>query len=300
MTPLNVLSLFDGISCGQLALSRANIPVSNYFASEIDKYAIKVTQHNFPQTNQLGDVRQLSEFPRIDLLIGGSPCQSFTFSGKRNGMTTADNVEITSLDEYLRYKENGFEFNGQSYLFWEYVRVLKKCSPKYFLLENVKMERKWQKVISGALGVDSLMIDSSIVSAQNRKRLYWTNIPVNGLPDDRGITLNDIIIPENDSSYPLSKKHLDGFRRSYKWKPCDQNGKSCTLLASYYKQPPHSPYITSHSSESGYRRLSPVECERLQTLPDNYTACVSDMQRYKTIGNGWTVDVISYIFSFIK
>ena len=300
MNSLNVLSLFDGISCGQLALLRANIPVLNYFASEVDKYAIKVTQNNFTNTIQLGDVRNVSINEKIDLLIGGSPCQSFTFSGKRNGMTTSDNMEITTLDEYLRYKQEGFDFDGQSYLFWEYVRILKELHPRYFLLENVVMDKKWQKVISDALGVEPIKINSNLVSAQNRKRLYWTNIPVKNQPEDKGLLLKDIVIPDNDIHYHLSVKHLEGFKRSYNWKPCDLNNKSCTLLASYYKQPPHSPYIASESSESGYRRLSPIECERLQTLPDNYTNCISDTQRYKTIGNGWTVDVLAYIFSFLN
>jgi DNA (cytosine-5)-methyltransferase 3A len=136
---MNVLSLFDGCSCGQQALERANIKVNNYFASEIDKYAIKVTMANYPNTIQLGSVVDIkgADLPKIDLLIGGSPCQSFSFAGKRKGMSTKCNQEILTLEQYLELKEDGFQFEGQSYLFWEYVRILNEVKPKYFLLENV-------------------------------------------------------------------------------------------------------------------------------------------------------------------
>jgi len=140
---MNVLSLFDGMSCGQIALNRAEIFYDNYYASEIDKYAISVTQKNYPNTKHLGNVKEIdySKLPKIDLLIGGSPCQSFSFAGKQKGMTTKDNVEILTLEHYLQLKNNGFEFQGQSYLFWEYMNTLTILKPKYFLLENVKNER---------------------------------------------------------------------------------------------------------------------------------------------------------------
>ena len=146
MKKINVLSLFDGMSCGQVALNKIGIEYDNYFASEIDKYAIQVTQKNFPNTIQIGSVMDIktNELPPIDLLIGVSPCQSFTIAGKRVGMTTKDKVDILSLDQYLSLKEQGFEFEGESYLFWEYIRVLKEVKPKYFLLENVRMEKKWK------------------------------------------------------------------------------------------------------------------------------------------------------------
>ena len=164
---MNVLSLFDGISCGRVALERANIPVDRYYASEIDKNAITVSLDNYPDIIQLGDVRDIdpSAFPKIDLLIGGSPCQSFSFAGKRNGMSTKEQIEIFSLDQYLEAKEKDFEFEGYSYLFWEYVRILRETKPKYFLLENVKMAKKWEKVITDALGVEPILIDSGLVSA---------------------------------------------------------------------------------------------------------------------------------------
>jgi DNA (cytosine-5)-methyltransferase 1 len=176
--PIYVLSLFDGMSCGQLALQRSGFNVGNYFASEVDKHAIKVCLKNFPFTIQVGDVRNLigSSMPHIDLIIGGSPCQSFSFAGKRSGMTTVDNVEITTLPDYLRLRSEGYQFIGQSYLFWEYVRLLKEVKPKYFLLENVIMDKKWEAIISETLGVYPIEIDSALVSAQTRRRLYWTNI----------------------------------------------------------------------------------------------------------------------------
>jgi len=192
---MNVLSLFDGISCGQVALNRAGIKYDNYFASEVDKYAIKVTQHNYPNTIQLGDIKEItsSNLPAIDILFGGSPCQNLSFAGNMKGMATKDNYEITTLDEYLRLKNDGFELQGQSYLFWEYVRILKEVKPKYFLLENVKMLKKWENMISDVLGVKPIEINSALVSAQNRRRLYWTNIPNVTQPIDKKIMLKDIV-----------------------------------------------------------------------------------------------------------
>lgn len=299
---INVLSLFDGMSCGQIALERAGIKVDNYYASEIDKYAIKVTMANYPNTIQLGSVVDVkgSDLPKIDLLIGGSPCQSFSFAGKRKGMATKCETEITTLEQYLELKSEGFEFEGQSFLFWEYMRLLNEVKPKYFLLENVMMSEKWKKILTKAIGINPIMINSSLVSAQNRKRFYWTNIPLDELPFSNDLYIKDIICNEIGIKYPLTKKHHQAFLKSYKWKHCELYEKAKPLLASYYKQPPHCPYIPCEYSDSGFRRLSPIECERLQTIPDNYTDGVSDTQRYKMIGNGWTVDVIAHIFKYLK
>ena len=167
---MNVLSLFDGMSCGQLALNGAGIHYNNYYASEIDKHAIKVTQTNFPNTIQLGDVTKLSSdsLPKIDLLIGGSPCQSFSVAGDGSG------------------------FDGKSKLFFEFVRLKNELNPTYFLLENVKMKKEWQNVISEYLGVEPIEINSNLVSAQYRRRLYWTNIPNIKHPKDKKIKLSDI------------------------------------------------------------------------------------------------------------
>lgn len=217
----NVLSLFDGMSNGQIALKKAGINYEKYYASEIDKYAQIVSKANFPETIYLGDVRNINvnDLPKIDLLIGGSPCQSFSFAGKRKGMSTKDNIEILTLNQYLELKNAGFKFEGQSYLFWEYVRILNECKPKYFLLENVIMSEKWERVISKTLGVNPIKINSNLVSAQNRERLYWTNIGMipTGLfgdlesiiqqPKDKGIYIKDIIENEVDQKYFLSEKN---------------------------------------------------------------------------------------------
>ena len=418
---LNVLSLFDGLSCGQIALNRLGIKYDNYFASEIDKYAIKVTQSNYPNTIQLGDVTGVKWFnlPKIDLLIGGSPCQSFSFAGKRKGMTTKDEIEILSLQHYLQLKQDGFEFEGQSYLFWEYMRLKKELNPKYFLLENVEMGTKWEDVLNKAIGVRGVHINSSLVSAQNRRRIYWTNIglkPV-GLfgdlestitqPIDKGILLKDVLEKDVHEKYYLSQKMIDGLINRPKeydtFRPVLENSesKSKCLTARLSKMGSADNYIKidkngnvknnqdkascftagghsggNHSdmdliaqivasrgrgdnneqtleprgdnktncltsvqkdnlvaigldirdNELRYRdggktgtlctrgdgnsmqcvevntrirRLTPIECERLQTVPENYTNHVSDTQRYKMLGNGWTVDVICHILNYI-
>ena len=352
---INVLSLFDGMSNGHLALDRAGIKINNYFASEIDKYAIQVTMANYPNTIQLGSVVDLigDDLPKIDLLIGGSPCQSFSFAGKRKGMSTKDEQEVLTLEHYLQLKSEGYEFEGQSYLFWEYMRLLTKLKPKYFLLENVMMGEKWEKVLSKAISVSPIEINSALVSAQNRRRLYWTNIGLQpgGLfgdlesiiqqPRNKHILLKDILEKEVDEKYYLSDERLAYLK---KWHNTDYTTqkKSAYLTAMYFKGGRDEQYIvhnmqprsgdptkggTGHltrddgktycldtgntntveivknnnsSIVSRIRRLTPIECERLQTVPDNYTNYVSDSQRYKMLGNGWTVDVVAHIFSYLK
>ena len=269
---MNVLSLFDGMSCGQLALVKAGIKYDNYFAAEIDESAIKVTQKNFPNTIQLGSVVGVkgSDLPQIDLLIGGSPCQSFSNAG------------------------NGKGFDGKSKLFWEFIRILEETKPKYFLLENVVMKTEWKDIISSALGVQPIALNSKLVSAQNRPRLYWTNIPNVSVPSDECITLKDILEDDADPKYQLSeakiKRVLETTRgRGYFYNKTHE--KTGTLISGYYKQPTDGIYV-----DLGFkRRLTPTECEKLQTVPLNYTDCVSDSQRYKMIGNGWTVNMIAHI-----
>ena len=187
MRPIRVLSLFDGMSCGQIALRDLGFPIEVYYASEIDKFAIQQTQLNFPDTVQLGDVRnidvdRLCEDGEIDLLIGGSPCVNLSTAGNRAGLATKENMEILSLGQYIDLKESGFEFEGQSYLFWEFMRILtalRRRNPNImFLLENVEMGKKWERVFSEALGIRGVHINSALVSAQNRRRIYWSNIRV--------------------------------------------------------------------------------------------------------------------------
>jgi DNA (cytosine-5)-methyltransferase 3A len=463
MLNMNVLSLFDGMSCGQQALERTGIKVENYFASEIDKYAIQVTMANYPNTIQLGSVVNVDGYslPKIDLLIGGSPCQSFSFAGKRKGMATKCETEILTLEHYLQLKKEGFEFEGQSYLFWEFMRLLNETKPKYFLLENVEMGEKWEKVLSKAIGLNGIHINSALVSAQNRKRIYWTNIGMQagGLfgdmvsiikqPKDKGILLKDILESDVLDKYFLSDKMLKHLseRDNVKIKngndlsgtitvngegkqgnnstfiACEISNqgktigkkvdKSHSLMARDYKgfgnqsmtgvivhntMPRSSTTgkggtghlsrkdgktycldtgntnaveinvfdgynnrmrtdekcgsITQHCSREGMtngfkvvmpnnaveikavmlgrseawgmpensqgksytlckeqphgikynnsiRRLTPIECERLQTVKDNYTNHVSDSQRYKMLGNGWTIDVIAHILNYV-
>lgn len=431
---MNVLSLFDGMSCGQLALQRAGIKVDRYFASEIDKYAIQVTQKNFPDTIQLGDVTEVSsvDLPEIDLLIGGSPCQGFSFAGKQ-----------------LNFDD------PRSKLFFEFVRLLKELKPSYFLLENVKMKKEYQDVITEHLGVEPIEINSNLVSAQNRRRLYWTNIPGVGQPEDKGILLKDIVHESENIETALNGAHAEWFakkgdfqiakgysqvdgdkaicmtaRQYANWNgnfffevlneyivPFDKtlqvldkevergkvgyfrkdsqanrvyyiHDKAVTLtgcsggggaakMRQYLfgkvdrevhqvceskesgGQQPYmqnriynvegiSPCLTAECGRlnvaipsdeylfgctapdrlnknqngqrfnegkkfytltaqdkhgiliEGYiRKLTPIECERLQTVPDNYSSGVSNSQRYRMLGNGWTVDVISHIFKNI-
>jgi DNA (cytosine-5)-methyltransferase 3A len=354
---MNVLSLFDGMSCGQQALERAGISVDQYFASEIDKYAIKVTMANYPNTIQLGSVVNVNgyDLPKIDLLIGGSPCQSFSFAGKRKGMATKDEIEIHTLKHYLQLKNDGYEFEGQSYLFWEFMRILNEVKPKYFLLENVMMGEKWERILSKAIGVNPIEINSALVSAQNRRRLYWTNIGMKaaGLfgdlesiieqPKNRGILLKDILETEVDEKYFLSEKNIKNLlqynknqienNRGFSAKFRDTNiveKMDCIKIGGNGKDDlivHNTMPLTSTTGKGGtghlsrndgktycldtgntnaveikqsIRRLLPVECERLQTVKDNYTNHVSDSQRYKMLGNGWTVDVITHIFNYLK
>jgi len=301
---MNVLSLFDGMSCGQQALERAGIAVDNYYASEIDKYAIQVTMANYPNTKQLGSVVDVNGYslPKIDLLIGGSPCQSFSFAGHRKGMSTKDSQEILTLDHYLQLKEEGFEFDGQSYLFWEYMRLLNEVKPKYFLLENVLMSKKWQHILSDAIGCEPIMINSNLVSAQNRKRLYWTNIKGISILGDKGIYLKDILEKNPDPKYFLSdkmiawlEKHANKRGTQIKAKTGEDRSSTITATATV-KGNLSTDYIVN---ESRLRKLTPVESERLQTVADNYTQSVSDAQRYRMLGNGWTVDVIAHIFKHL-
>lgn len=213
---MNVLSLFDGMSCGQITLSELGILVEKYYASEVDKFAIKATMQNFPDTIQLGDVRELdiSLLDKIDLIIGGSPCTNLSMSGKRKGLSTKEGMEVLDLQTYLELKENGFEFEGQSYLFWEYIRIYHELiergdNPKFFL-ENVEMGKKWESVFNETMGRKGIHINSALVSAQNRRRIYWTDIHDDiPQPEDRGILLRDILEEEVDEKYFLSDKMVE-------------------------------------------------------------------------------------------
>lgn len=358
---MKVLSLFDGISCARVALERANIPVELYYASEIDKYAIQVSQKNWPKNIQLGSVLdiRISDYSKgmmykidIDLLIGGSPCQDLSIAKK----------DRKGLD------------GERSGLFWEYVRILREVKPKYFILENVaSMPNEAKDIITRELGVEPVMINASLVSAQNRKRLFWVgkldefgtyqqvHIPQ---PEDRGIMLKDILEENVDEKYNYSLgnkintnqgnrvygiqnkavtlKALGGGGGAKTGLYCISStqahatiteNKSTPLTAAMGMGGGHVPMITNvepvalrnrgEGKKPEYngtdkansmttvqtdsmvevnqviRKLTPVKCERLQGLPDNYTDGISNTQRYKCLGNAFNVDVVAHILSFI-
>jgi DNA-cytosine methyltransferase len=309
------------MSCGKVALERAGIPVTKYYASEIDKYALAVSKANHSDIIQLGDIKEWKswELPKIDLIIGGSPCQGFSFAGKQ-----------------LNFDD------PRSSLFFEYIEILRHYKPKYFLLENVKMRKDYQDAISGLIGVEPILINSALVSAQNRNRLYWTNIPNITQPQDRGILLKNILetgVVDRDKSYCIDacyykgtnmKQYITKARRQVVFEPTAfterrtelgkairreyrklygrdfsprrekemaprTDGKMNCLTATYSLKE-----HTLIDEKLYYRKLTPIECERLQTIPDNYTDAVSNTQRYKMLGNGWTVEVIEHIFKHMQ
>jgi len=273
---MRVLSLFDGMSCGQIALERAGISYTNYYASEIDKYCIKVTQANYPNTIQLGDVKDVrgGDLPSIDLMMGGSPCQGFSLAGKR-----------------LNFDD------PRSVLFFEFVRLMEEVKPRYFLLENVRMKKESEDVITTYMGVEPVRIDSVLFSAQRRERLYWTNIPIKPIvPVD--VMVSDIKQSDVGAKYNLSdiaKAKIE--RYSVGYQVCGKSPTLTTELA--HSTGSHiTPKLIKEIGEN--RRATPTECERLQTVPDGYTSCVSDTQRYRMLGNGWTVNVIAHILEGLK
>jgi site-specific DNA-cytosine methylase len=289
---LTVMSLFDGMACGRLALDRAGLPVRKYYASEIDKYPITVAKNNHPDIIEIGDVVDVDGDTvegQVDLMIAGSPCQGFSYAGKQ-----------------LNFED------PRSVLFFEFVRLLKTVKPRYFILENVKMKAEWQDIISDALGVKPIQINSALVSAQNRNRLYWTNIPNINQPCDKGIRFDDILLPLEDvaanfevpqSQIPrftnIEKLTEGGVKVAYR-DPSSNCEKAVCIVARDYKGIGGREHRNAAMQDGVLRRLTPIEYERLQTLPDNYTSSVSNTQRYKMLGNGWTVDVIVHILMCLK
>jgi DNA-cytosine methyltransferase len=265
------------MSAGQIALERAGIYVENYFASEIDKDAIKVTMKNYQNTKQLGSVTGIdsSKLPQIDLLIGGSPCQGFSFAGKQ-----------------LNFDDD------RSKLFFEYIRLKNELKPKYFLLENVRMKKEFQDVISKYIGCEPIEINSKSFLPHNRPRLYWTNIKINEF-DNLSHKLSDILLDDSSehlTNFKLSQKAIDYMNRlrngktRWEFHKNPLNGNASCLTANMYKGVPYGVI------KDKLRRLHPIECERLQGISDNYSDNVSTTQRLKMLGNGWTVNVIAHIF----
>lgn len=291
---MKVLSLFDGMSCGQIALERVGIKVDEYYASEIKKTAIKVTQHNYPSTIQLGDVTKLSykngilysengnyNVGKIDLLIGGSPCQNFS---------------IANL-----FDRGGLE-GVKSKLFYEYLRLLKEVEPTYFLLENVKMNKDSYKQLNEYLGVKGIEINSKLVSYQNRPRIYWTNIPNVTVPEDRNINFQDY--KDTDVEYCRQFKMNKTPSRIRMWndglgKKTRQNCGNVTNSEKIFcltRKQDRCPNSGLVEFEDFCRYLTRRELEIAQTVPVGYTDCVSYNQAQDLLGDGWTVDVIAHIF----
>lgn len=312
---MNVLSLFDGLGGARIALDQLNISCK-YFASEIDKYAIQISRKNYLDIKYLGDINYYDnwELPKIDLLIGGSPCQGFSVAGKQ-----------------LNFDDS------RSKLFFKYVKCLEKFKPKYFILENVKMKKEWQNIINKLLKIEPIEINSSLLTAQNRKRLYWTNIKGIEQPKDKGILLKDILeygIVDRDKSYCITASYdkgtnIEGYikkgrrqiafterrteeakrirteyrlkygkdfspRRSKELVARNDNKMNCLTATFSIKE------HTLIDEKLYYRKLTPIECERLQGVPDNYTKGVSNSQRYKMLGNGFTIPVIKHILNYIN
>ena len=295
---MKVLSLFDGISCGQKALENLGVKVETYYASEIDKYAIAITQYNFPNTIQLGDVNKWEEWDidwsSIDLLIGGSPCQNLSNAGNGTGLE-----------------------GSESSLFYRYLDILhhiQSLNPNVkFLLENVKMKPEWEELFNQHMGVKPILIDSGLVSAQSRKRLYWTNIEIEGELEDKHLTLKDIVEPIEDKAefnitdrmYAKKEGTLSYKKAWSSVKTLEQKSKTLTCSQSIA----NSGATNIKYPDGQFYKPTAIESERLQTLPDNYTKYgildseqkeISYTQRVKCVGNGWTVKVIEYLFKGLK
>lgn len=271
---MNVLSLFDGISCGRVALERARLDVGRYYASEIDERAMAVSRHNYPDIIQLGEVSKICPhtLPRIDLLLAGSPCQGFSSNGKQGGFD-----------------------DPRSVLFWEFARILRAVKPTYFLLENVRMKPEWRDIVTEAVGVEPIFINSSTVSAQSRGRYYWTNIPRQGNVPSLGLTLADVLEKPAASTQPMSTKEGKAYCLTATYGNCgNKAGVPYESELVHNLERKQRTCVRLPDGEQ-WRMLTPKECERLQTLPDDYTAVASDSQRYKMLGNAWTIDVVAYL-----
>lgn len=297
---LNVVSYFDGMSCGQLSL-RAFLGQKDfdYYSFEIDRPAMNVTNFRFPHTIQMGDVTKMKSetLPgKTFLLMGGSPCTDLSIAGRKKGMVTKSNIHITTLEQYMNLKEDGFEFDGQSFLFWELARAKKELNPKYFLMENVVITGKnkhFEKVMNDELQLEPIRINSSLVTAQNRDRLYWTNIPNVTIPEDKGIMLHHMITDAVGGHGKRGVKKKGETSYSYPGSTRKDGKANCLTKSSRCRE-----YADIFGDVFP---LTPEACEVLQGVPIGYTdvvgVCKTD--RYNMLGNGWTVPVIRHIFSHI-
>lgn len=301
---MNVLSLFDGYSSGMLILKDLDIKVDNYYASEICPKAIEVSKDNFSNIEYIGSITDINSenYKDVNLIIGGSSCQDFSIAGKQKGMVTKDEQQILNLEHYLKLKQEGFEFYGESYLFWEYVRLLKEIKPKYFLLENVKMKKEWENIITEALGVKPFIVDSSIHSSTNRKRTYWTNIPQLGFSESDE-KLQDIL----DYGYTNRDKGLCLLES------CSRPLKTPSKIARRYFL--YGFWTVIFKDEATYeklkqdynlatfddvRYLNQNEIEKSICLPIGYTKSVSRDIAAGLAGNAWNIKTVKEIMRGLK
>jgi DNA (cytosine-5)-methyltransferase 3A len=301
-----ILSLFDGLSCGNIAIdmllnnNKLTKDLFEYVASEVDEEAMKVAKHNYPNIRHIGDVRHITKemVGEVYLLIAGSPCTDLSVAGKKNGMVTEDDIKITSLEQYLKLKSEGYVFKGQSYLFWEFVRLLKELKPKYFLLENVTLKgqlKEWEEIITRETGVKPLRINSNKVSAQNRDRLYWTNIPGACVPEDENILASDVI-PGAVAGYGKRgvKNKITG---KYEYPGTTRKDGKFNCLTTVRGN------CAKYKTLDGeIKNLTIPQMEMLQTFPIGYTNVdgVSQQARTKMIGNSWTAKVIAHLFKGLE
>ena len=319
---ISMLNVFAGLGGGRLSAINAGLKVKTDYFSEVDKYAIKVYEKRFPDAIAVGDVRQLKaiDFIHINIITGGSPCQNFSMMGTKKGMVTKTNVEVTSLKMYMKLKKEGFEFAGQSYLFWEFVRLyseIKELQIKMglpvldFLLENVTMPEKWEKIITETLGVQPILIDAALVSAQSRERLFWTSLKGVTLPKDKNIKLGDVIKGATSGCGYRGRdknKYKEPTREYYYPLTVRDDFKSNTILTSIGSEGKKSGnnrrYGNGHYlTKKGDVKLFKIEhIEILQCLEKGYTNVkgVSNTQRIRMIGNAWCIGVTSHIMKFYK
>ncbi len=311
-----ILDLFAGFGGAELSAKFAKIKVEKSYISEINPAALKVLKKHFPKSIFVGDVRNLKakDFIYVTLICAGSPCQCFSFAGKRKGMVTTTDVEVYTLKQYLKLKKEGFEFEGESYLFWEFVRLYKEITSLQrklglpeakFILENVDMEQKWQNIISDAVGVRPIVLDAALVSAQSRVRLFWTNIQNINVPKDMNIKLGDVI-KDAVTGVGFRGRKLDGNDYySYPKTERDDFKSNClvTTLGSRSKKTGQF-YGTGHYKDKRgeVKTLTIEQAEILQGLEKGYTNVegVSNTARIKMIGNGWCIPLTSIFFEAYK
>jgi DNA (cytosine-5)-methyltransferase 3A len=290
----NVISCFDGASCAQMSLKRAGFSYQNYYAIEIDENAKKVTTKNFPNTIHLGDITKIedSEIPKSDIVFAGSPCKNLSNAGLRNGMTTTDGIVVSTLQQYTKLKKQGKKFT-ESCLFWEFIRIWKLSGAKYFFFENTRMNKMYLYLITKELGVEPILINSSLVSAQNRERYYWTNLPGFIMPKDRGIMFNDIVPGAVSSGIRgVKRKGISGYVQNYTKR---KDGKANCLVTK-----PHNTCLVDIKGR--VRKITVEEGEKLQTWPKGYLNVkgLSDTSKYEILGNGWTTDVVAHFLKCAK